>query len=231
MARTKPKRRRRQDASTRVDGGAVNPLAPAARERIHRSALDILGNIGLAEAPYVVVDLVSARGGHRASGGRLRFPCDPVEEAIATLPGSLVLCGRHPVHDLELAGTRVLAGAGGRSRHRLHASLNPRRPSRCGAPFRWSRPHSLLQPATDCTERDGPAWDRQKDAGRLDNPGHRTYIGASRRGAVAQSGERRVRNAKVRSSNPLSSTRSLVISSVPPMLLSGRLQADDAGMS
>ena len=113
MARTRQKRRRRQDATTTVDGGVLNPLGRADGESIHQAALDILENTGLAEAPDVVVDLVSARGGRLASDDRLCFPRDLVEEAIDTLPGTLVLCGQDPAHDLELAGTRVHAGTGG----------------------------------------------------------------------------------------------------------------------
>ena len=133
MARTRQKRRRRQDASTRVDDGVVNPLAPGARKIIHRTALDILENIGLAEAPDVVVDLVSAKGGHLASDGRLRFPRGLVEKEIDTLPGARVIFRpRLLMTDPESAVVEGVIDARMRSRFDLRlASCRCRQERRC----------------------------------------------------------------------------------------------------
>ncbi len=51
------------------------------------------------------------------------------EDTIDGLPASLVLCGQDPVHDLELAGTRVHAGTGGAAPFVIDPETGRYRPS------------------------------------------------------------------------------------------------------
>ncbi len=99
-------------APTPPEGGRYAPASAATLRAIHETALTLLAEVGLAEAPPAVVALVEAGGG-RAAEGRLMFPEPLVERALAGLPRALTLHGRAPGRDLRLEGTRVHVGSGG----------------------------------------------------------------------------------------------------------------------
>ena len=80
---------------------------------IHSAALDILENIGLSDAPDSVTRAITAQGGHVNRDGRLCFPADLTQRALASLRRDITLHGRAPPHDLHLTGARVHAGTGG----------------------------------------------------------------------------------------------------------------------
>ncbi len=95
--------------------GRLNPLSEQDLARIHDASLDILAQIGLSEAPQVMIDVITAGGGALSDDGRLVFPKPLVEQALAGMRRNFSLFGRGGEHALDLTGARVHAGSGGAS--------------------------------------------------------------------------------------------------------------------
>lgn len=93
-------------------GGRLTVLSDADCGRIHDASLVLLQDLGLAEAPPVVVELVCAAGG-ALHDGRLTFPPDLCEAALAGLRRDVTLAARDPARDLSLAPGAVHLGSGG----------------------------------------------------------------------------------------------------------------------
>ncbi|SHH16429.1 trimethylamine methyltransferase family protein [Marivita hallyeonensis] len=100
-----------------MNGGTYKPLAETDLERIHKAALRALEEIGLSDAPASGVRLLTEAGAILGDDGRLRFPAALVEDMLAIANRSVTLCGRDPVHDLDLSGTRVHYGTAGAAVH------------------------------------------------------------------------------------------------------------------
>jgi trimethylamine--corrinoid protein Co-methyltransferase len=113
MTRERPKRDGRRPVWPGMIGGRYQPLTQAEIERIHATILDVMEQIGFADATASMVELVTAAGGWLDGEGRLRFPRALVEDVIARAPRSFVLPGQDPAHDLELGGGRVHMGTAG----------------------------------------------------------------------------------------------------------------------
>ena len=96
-----------------LTGGRYKPLTDNDIQRIHRAALEVLEQVGVAEAIPSCVELVTAAGGRLSEAGRLCFPPSLVEDALATAVRRFVLYGHEPGRDLELCGQRVHYGTGG----------------------------------------------------------------------------------------------------------------------
>jgi trimethylamine--corrinoid protein Co-methyltransferase len=96
---------------------AYSPLTPAEVEAIHRTALDALEQIGLADAPPSGVALLTGAGAIQGTDGRIRFPRALVEDMLARAARDVTLAGRDPAHDLDLSGTRVHYGTAGAAVH------------------------------------------------------------------------------------------------------------------
>jgi trimethylamine--corrinoid protein Co-methyltransferase len=97
---------------TRARGGTWRPVSEGDARRIAETAIDIVTGIGLAEAPPVVIDAITARGGALREG-RLLFSRDLIEAAIAEGPKQVLLAGQDPAHDMMLGADAVFAGTGG----------------------------------------------------------------------------------------------------------------------
>ena len=100
-----------------LPGGRYRPLGDAEVARIHSAALDVLEQVGLADAIPSCVDLVTTAGGVLGNDGRLRFPRALVEDTIARAARRFVLHGVDPRCDLEPWGTRVYFGTAGAAVH------------------------------------------------------------------------------------------------------------------
>lgn len=96
-----------------MSGGVYKPLSDADVLKIHNAALEALETIGLADAPQSGIDNMTTAGAILGDDGRLRFPRALVEDMLAVSCKNLTLCGRDPVHDLDLSGTRVHYGTAG----------------------------------------------------------------------------------------------------------------------
>jgi trimethylamine--corrinoid protein Co-methyltransferase len=112
-----------------VAGGQLDVLGPEAVQAIDAAAREVLDTIGMAEAPPEAVDLVTAAGGTLDAGGRLLFPRELVDRALAGIARDITLCGQDPAHDLRLGGARVHLGTGGAAPLMLDMDSGDFRPS------------------------------------------------------------------------------------------------------
>ena len=96
-----------------IVGGRYQPLKQADLPRIDQAVRSILRDVGMAEAPEIVIDRVTAAGGSVDQDGRLRFSTDLIESALAGIARGFKLCGQNPAHDIQLGDKRVHVGSGG----------------------------------------------------------------------------------------------------------------------
>ena len=96
-----------------LEGGQYNPLSEAGVARIHEAALQVLEEIGLADAPETGVAILTGAGAVQGPDGRIRFPRALVEDMLAKAARGITLHGRDPRNDLHLSGTRVHYGTAG----------------------------------------------------------------------------------------------------------------------
>lgn len=94
-------------------GGRYKPMTDVEIRRIHETALDVLEQIGLADAPPSGVAMMTAKGAIQGSDGRLRFPRGLVEDTIAAAGRHYVLHGQDTKFDLEPWGQKVHFGTAG----------------------------------------------------------------------------------------------------------------------
>ncbi len=90
-----------------LEGGAYRPLGEHDIERIHRTALDVLENVGVGNPIPEVSEPALARGCRINEHGRLCFPPALIEDVIAGAAREFVLHGRERRHDLWVGGTRT----------------------------------------------------------------------------------------------------------------------------
>ena len=136
--KTRSRRRQQQSGDGRscpnsaprgFEGGLYRPLDEASLSRIDDAARSILCEIGIAEAPAIVVERVAAGGGRLDDGGRLRFSPELIDAALRGLSRQLVLCGQDPYLDLRLGDARVYVGSGGAAPMILDSESGCYRPS------------------------------------------------------------------------------------------------------
>ena len=100
-----------------LSGGTYKPLSDADIARIHQAALQVLAEVGLADAPPSGIDHLTRAGAELGADGRLRFSAALVEDMLAKACKTLTLHGRDPRHDLDLSGARVHYGTAGAAVH------------------------------------------------------------------------------------------------------------------
>lgn len=100
-----------------LPGGTYNPLTEAGVARIHEAALQVLEEIGLADAPETGVEILTRAGAVQGADGRIRFPRALVEDMLAKAARGITLHGRDPRNDLHLEGTNVHYGTAGAAVH------------------------------------------------------------------------------------------------------------------
>ncbi len=98
-------------------GGRFHPLTEPQVEQIHRTALEVLATVGLADAIPSCVERVTAAGGRLSDEGRLLFPKGLVEDVLADAARGVVLHGQDSRHDMVLARNRVHFGTAGAAVH------------------------------------------------------------------------------------------------------------------
>jgi trimethylamine--corrinoid protein Co-methyltransferase len=81
-------------------GGRYQPLSQGDMERIHQTALDLMEQIGFADATSSMIEKVTAAGGWLKEDGRLCFPRSLVEDVLARTRRGFVLHGQLPEHDI-----------------------------------------------------------------------------------------------------------------------------------
>ena len=94
-------------------GGRYQPLNPADLPELDRAVKAILADVGLSEAPEIVVQRVTGAGGTVDDEGRLYFPRELTERALEGMERDFRLCGQSSEYDLQLGSARVHVGSGG----------------------------------------------------------------------------------------------------------------------
>ncbi|MGB5330737.1 MAG: trimethylamine methyltransferase family protein, partial [Gammaproteobacteria bacterium] len=94
-ARAKRKRRRRPSALSAaappprqlggIVGGRYQPLNPSDLPVIDQAVRKILQDVGMSEAPEIVIEHVTAAGGSLDQDGRLHFSAELIERALTGL--------------------------------------------------------------------------------------------------------------------------------------------------
>ncbi len=110
-------------------GGHYEPLKAPAVEQIHRAALEVLEQVGMASPTDTVRDLALAKGCRLDEGGRLLFPAALVEDTIAEAGRSFLLHGQHPKHDIEARAGHLHFATGGAAVSILDSQTGTYRPS------------------------------------------------------------------------------------------------------
>ena len=91
-----------------LEGGTYNPLAGRDLEAIHRAALTILEDVGIADATQEVTQLAVAKGCFVNAHGRLSFPRALVEDTLTLAARQYTIFSRDPAHaDIEVGGSKV----------------------------------------------------------------------------------------------------------------------------
>lgn len=100
-----------------MSGGRYRPLDDSAIGRIHEAVLQVLEEIGFADAIPSCIEAVTAKGGVYGDDGRLRFPRALVEDTIAMAARNFPLFGQDPRHDMWPQGQKVHYGTAGAAVH------------------------------------------------------------------------------------------------------------------
>jgi trimethylamine--corrinoid protein Co-methyltransferase len=111
-------------------GGTYKPLRDADIDRIYRTALDVLENIGMGAPTPGILRHAVPKGCDLGDDGRLRFPRALVEDMIAVSPREFTLHARDSSLDLDVSGTRVHFCTSGEAVSVLDYDTQTFRPSR-----------------------------------------------------------------------------------------------------
>lgn len=96
-----------------LSGGRYRPLSEADVLEIHRTALRLLEEVGLADAPESGVEILTQAGCTVSEHGRLLFPRALVEDTLAKAARRFPLYAQDPRFDLEPWGKKVYYGTAG----------------------------------------------------------------------------------------------------------------------
>jgi trimethylamine--corrinoid protein Co-methyltransferase len=112
-----------------MSGGRFKPLTETDISLIHNAVLDVLEQIGLANAIPSCIELVKSAGGTYSSDGRLMFPRSLVEDTIANAARDITLHGQDPRHDMYLSGNNTHFGTAGAAVHMVDCETREYRES------------------------------------------------------------------------------------------------------
>lgn len=113
-----------------TEGGTYNPLRESDIERIHRAALDILADVGVADATPEVIEFATAQGCFVNRHGRLSFPAALVEDLLTRAAREYVIYSRDPAHaDIHVGGNKVTYCTSGEAVSMLDYETRRYRPS------------------------------------------------------------------------------------------------------
>lgn len=96
-----------------IEGGRYKVLTDAEVMKVHLAALDVLENIGLADAIPSCIELLTAKGCTIDEHGRMRFPRALVEDTLTIAGRHFPLYAQDPQYDMEPWGRKVYYGTAG----------------------------------------------------------------------------------------------------------------------
>lgn len=104
-----------------MSGGLYRPLSDSDMQQIHRTALRLLEEVGLADAPESGVEILTRAGCTLSDRGRLLFPRALVEDTLAKAARKFPLHAQDPRFDLEPWGKKVYFGTAGAAVNMVNA--------------------------------------------------------------------------------------------------------------
>ena len=107
----------RRPVRSGLPGGQYRPLSEDDLKKIYESALHLLWEVGLADAPQSGIDAMTAAGAILGDDGRLRYPRALVEDMLGIAGRHFTLHAQDPAHDLQPGGSRVHYGTAGAAVH------------------------------------------------------------------------------------------------------------------
>jgi trimethylamine---corrinoid protein Co-methyltransferase len=113
-----------------MEGGRYRALSDEDVLKIHRTALRLLEEVGLADAPPSGVEYLTRAGCRLSEHGRLLFPAALVEDTVARAARHFVLHGQERRHDMEPWGKKVYFGTAGAAVNMVDARTGAYRESR-----------------------------------------------------------------------------------------------------
>jgi trimethylamine---corrinoid protein Co-methyltransferase len=122
IARAAPLPQNQRPVWPGMTGGRYQPLSPSDILRIHHAALDVLEQVGMADAPPSGIAIMTKAGATLRGNGRLTFSRALIEDMIAKAGRHFVLHGQSPQHDMEPWDKRVYFGTAGAAVHMADAA-------------------------------------------------------------------------------------------------------------
>lgn len=110
-------------------GGQYRPLTDPQVQRIYRTALRMLAELGMGDAPPALIERAMQCGANINDRGRLCFPQAMVEDIIDGACKSFIFHGRDEKTSFEVGGDRVYFGTGGAAVQTLDLDTHVYRPS------------------------------------------------------------------------------------------------------
>ncbi len=104
-------------------------LSQEKKERIHHASLEVLERTGMDFNSPEAIDILSASGARVVDGNRVKIPSSLVDEALASVPKSVVLNDRDGRKALFLERNNVYYGPGSETPFTLDPYTGERRPS------------------------------------------------------------------------------------------------------
>lgn len=111
-------------------GGSYQALGENDVWRIHEAALEILEQVGFANAQPSCVQRLTQEGAIAGEDGRICFPRSLVLDCIAMAGRRFTLYAQHERHDIEMQGSRPYFGTAGAAVHLIDIETREYRPSR-----------------------------------------------------------------------------------------------------
>ena len=115
--RSQPLEQEKRAIAPGLQGGAYNPLSQKDVEAIHSAVLQVLSEIGLADAIPSCIEVTTARGAFLNDHGRLCFPPALVEWALKVAGRRFALPAQDPALDIEPWDRKVHFGTAGAAVH------------------------------------------------------------------------------------------------------------------
>ena len=100
-----------------MSGGHYKVMSETDLKRIHQAVLDVLEQVGFADAIPSGIEAMTRAGAILGSNGRLTFPRSLVEDTVALAARKFPLHAQDPKFDLEPWGTKVYFGTAGAAVH------------------------------------------------------------------------------------------------------------------